>query len=57
MWVFGLKEHLVGLAGCVSVHMCISMLVSLYAQRKDRSGVWGGDIHTDLSGLSEGYSP
>lgn len=57
MWVFGLKEHLVGLAGCVSAHMCISMLVSLYAQRKDRSRVWGGDIHTDLCGLSEGYSP
>lgn len=46
-----------GSAGFVYVHMCISMLVFLCAQRKDRTGVWGGKVHADLCGPSRGYSP
>ena len=57
MWVFGLREHLWQDLLAVCMHMCISMLVSLYAQRKDRSKVWGGKVHADLCGPSEGYSP
>lgn len=52
VWVFGFKEHVL-LTVCM--HMCISVLLSLCAQRKDIHRVWGGNVHADLCGLSEGY--
>lgn len=44
--------------GCICVHMYISMLVSLYAQRKERSRLYVRDkIQADLCGTRKGYSP
>lgn len=53
-WVFGFKEHLL-LTVCV--HMCISVLVSLYAQRKDIIGCGEGMFMLTSVALVRGTGP
>lgn len=59
MWKFGLREHLWQdwLTVCVCVHMSISMLGILCAQRKDRNGALGGKVDADLFVPIIGSSP